>query len=250
MNVAMMQPTFLPWQGFFELIYQSDIFIFLDDFQFSVQSYHQRNRLFSGPGKVDWYTVPVVKARSFGLPLNAACIDESSHWRKKMLNRLRHNYGKAAFFNEVFPRVEGWLTNPAMSLAEHNMGFIRLVLELFGWKKDIKFSSTCHSDLQRSGRVLELLRLCGATKYYAANGSFGYMHEEGIFPVTDIEVLFQNFVPKRYPQVGSPDEFVPFLSVLDSLFNIGPENSAQLIIKGTDEWRSWDQMCLINREAA
>ena len=61
MNVAMMQPTFLPWLGYFQLIYKSDIFIFLDDFQFSVQSYHQRNKLFVNQDQVDWYTVPIKK---------------------------------------------------------------------------------------------------------------------------------------------------------------------------------------------
>lgn len=243
MNVAMMQPSFLPWQGFFELIYRADIFIFLNDFQFSIQSYHQRNRLFTGPGKVDWYTVPVVKSLSFGAPLNAACIDESSHWRKKMLNRLRHNYGRASFFDEIFPKVENWLAVPATSLADQNMAFIRLVLDLFGWEKELKFSSDYRSDALRSRRVLELLRECGATRYYAANGSFGYMHEEGVFPVTDVDVVFQDFVPKSYTQVGSPGKFVPFLSVLDSLFNIGSEDSAQIIVSGTNEWREWDYMC-------
>ena len=65
MKVAMMQPTFLPWQGYFELIYQADCFIFLDDFQFSVQSYHQRNRLFVNRDQVGWYTVPVKKSNAF-----------------------------------------------------------------------------------------------------------------------------------------------------------------------------------------
>lgn len=248
MNVGMMQPTFLPWQGFFELIHQSDIFILLDDFQFSIQSYHQRNRLFTGTGKVDWYTVPVVKSLSFGLPLNVACIDESSPWRRKLLSRMRHNYGKTPFFNEVFPCIENWLTVPAPSLAAHNLRFIQLVLDLFGWRKELRFSSDYHSDSQRSVRVLELLRLSGATRYYAANGSFGYMHEEGIFPVADIEVLFQNFEPRCYTQAGSPGEFFPFLSVLDSLFNIGPADSAKIIMNGTKEWRTWNQMCVINEK--
>ena len=70
MNVAMMQPTFLPWQGFFSLVYQSDAFIFLNDFQFSFQSFHQRNRLFVNQNQVEWYTAVVDKKTSFLRPLN------------------------------------------------------------------------------------------------------------------------------------------------------------------------------------
>ncbi len=75
MNVGLMQPAFMPWQGFFELICRSDVFVFLDDFQFSVQSYHQRNRLFVNTGQVGWYNVAVEKS-SFKMPMNKAVINE------------------------------------------------------------------------------------------------------------------------------------------------------------------------------
>ena len=65
-DIAMMQPTFLPWQVFFELILKSDKFIFLDDFQYSVQSHHTRNKLFVNKGQVDYYNVPVQKSKCFG----------------------------------------------------------------------------------------------------------------------------------------------------------------------------------------
>ena len=64
-KVAMMQPTFLPWQGFFELILKSDKFIFLDDFQLSVQSHQTRNKLFVGKNQVGYYLVPIQKSISY-----------------------------------------------------------------------------------------------------------------------------------------------------------------------------------------
>lgn len=248
MKVAMMQPAFLPWQGFFELIYRADCFIFLNDFQFSVQSYHQRNRLFANPNQVDWYTVPVVKSSAFGANLNCALINDSAPWRKKMLNRLQHNYSKAPFFSEIFPVMEKWLNMQAASLADLNMTFIRSVIDLFGWKKELRFSSDFPTDATRSGRVLELLRWCNATQYYSARGAFGYMQEDGIFPVADLEVLFQDFVPASYSQIGSPEKFVPFLSVLDALFNIGPADTARLIAGGTHRWHKWNEMVELVRE--
>jgi len=242
----MMQPTFMPWQGFFELIYRSERFIFLDDFQFSVQSYHQRNRLFVNRGQIDWYTVSVKKPTSFKSPLNQTEINETVPWRKKMHKRIQQNYSKAAYYTEVFPYVEKWLLTPAKSLAEQNIAFIRFVCELLGFTRDFRFSSQYPSEADRSMRVLELLRWCGADRYFCAKGSFTYMHGDLVFPVNDIEVLFQDFKPKPYVQIGSVVDFIPFLSVLDALLNIGPEKTAELIKAGTDRWLAWEEMAEAN----
>ena len=241
MKVAMMQPAFLPWQGFFALIYHAEVFVVLDDFQFSVQSYHQRNRMFIAPGQVGWYTVPVEKQASFKMPLNQTRIDESGPWRKKMIRRIQQNYGKTPFYGEIFPWVESWLGEQAETLAAQNVAFIRWVMGMFGWKRDLRFSSSCPSEETRSHRVLELLRWCDASRYYSAHGSFGYMQEDGVFPVPEIELKYQEFTPHPYSQAGSPDTFTPDLSVLDALFNIGATQTAQLIVEASGHWLNWDE---------
>lgn len=248
MNVAMMQPAFMPWQGLFELISKADIFIFLDDFQFSVQSYHQRNRFFVNKGQVDWYTVPVLKSISFGLPLNEARINEQAPWRQKAWKRIQQNYSKAPFFADLSPYVQKWMLTPADSLAEQNIAFIKLVCDLMGFQKDFRLSSQYPTEAKSSMRVLELLRWCEASHYYCAKGSFGYMREEGVFPVDDIEITFQDFVPQDYRQVGSPTLFVPYLSVLDALLNVGPQATAELVRNGTKKWLTWDEMITLHNE--
>jgi hypothetical protein len=247
MNVAMMQPAFMPWQGLFELIDRADIFIFLDDFQFSVQSYHQRNRLFVERGRADWYTVPVLKSVSFKLPLNQTKINESVPWRQKMWKRIQHNYSKAPYYPTVAPRVQQWLLSTADSLAVQNMSFIRLICGLMGINREIRQSSFRPSDKLSSERVVDLLQWCGAKRYYCAKGSFSYMEQDGIFPVADIEVLFQDFKPRAYRQVGAVAGFVPYLSILDALMNIGPEQSHELIHRGTERWLTWDEMLTNDR---
>lgn len=237
-----MQPAFLPWQGFFELVFRSDAFILLDDFQFSNQSYHQRNRLFVAPGKVDWWTVPVHKAHASKTPLNQVRIDDGAPWRRKMLGRLHGNYARAPFYDAVYPRVEAWLARGDESLAELNIAFIELVLALFGWEREVHRSSAYPDAAQRSQRVVGLLRQFGATGYLSARGSFGYMQEDGVFPVPGIEVHFQDFAAQPYRQAGSPGQFVPCLSVLDALFNVGPQETARLAAAGTTEWRDWQHM--------
>jgi hypothetical protein len=241
MNVGMMQPTFLPWLGFFELIYKSDIFIFLDDFQFSTQSWDQRNRFFVNKGQVDWYTIPIRKSISFLSPFNQVKINEAVPWRIKMLKRIQQNYSRASFSQNIFPLMKEWLSEKTESLADQNIGFIKLVCDIMGLRREFRLSSSYPSDERRSKRVLQLLRFCGATRYYCAKGSFDYMLEDGVFPVDDVEILFQDFQHSPYLQIGSPDQFVAYLSVLDTLMNVGPDRTLEFIKRGTLRWWTWDE---------
>lgn len=242
MNVAMMQPSFIPWQGYFELILNSDIFVILDDFQFSYQSYHQRNRLFVNREQVDWYSVPVKKEVSFKAPLDQVVINDATGWRGKMWKRIRANYSKAACFSLIAPWIEAWLLEPAQSLATQNTAFIKFVSGLMDYKGEFRFSSELPSARVRSERVAELLRWCGAKTYLCARGSFNYMSEDRVFPLPDIKVLFQNHQPVPYRQVGSQNNFVPYLSILDALMNIGPEQTRSCVLSGTGKWLTWDEM--------
>jgi hypothetical protein len=249
MNVAMMQPNFMPWLGFFELVYKSNIFVILDDFQFSVQSWHQRNRLFVNKNQVDWYTLPIKKSESYLKTFNITTINESVPWRLKMLKRIQQNYSKAPYFQEIYPLIENWLLTIKQSLAEQNILFIDRVCDCLGIQREFRKSSDYQSTKKRSMRVLDLLKWCQSTQYYCANGSFEYMVEDGVFPVEDIQVMFQDFNHKPYNQVGSPNEFIPYLSIVDALMNIGPQKTCELIKHGTVRWLTWDEM-MINRNQA
>ena len=250
MKIAMMQPAFLPWQGFFELISKSDLFIILDDFQFSVQSYHQRNRLFINKGQIDWYTVPVIKKVSFGGTINDAKINNDIPWRKKMWKRILQNYSKATYFDEIAPLIEEWLLNSYECLADLNMAFIKRTCKILNIDTEIRLSSQFKSDARRSNKVIELLRWGNANQYLCAKGAFAYMKEDAVFPVDDIEIMFQNYIPKKYIQVGAPNEFIPFLSVLDALLNVGPEQTNELIKNGTEKWLTWDSIYTQSNECA
>ncbi|MEN6349899.1 MAG: WbqC family protein [Syntrophomonas sp.] len=244
MNIAMMQPSFIPWQGYFELILKSDVFVILDDFQFSYQSYHQRNRLFVNKEQADWYSVPVKKSVSFKAPLNQVLINEETHWRDKTWKRIKANYSKAAYYGIIAPRIEEWLFESAPTLSLQNIAFIKFVSELLYYRGEFRFSSELPSTRVRSERVAELLHWCGAKTYFCARGSFNYMLEDRVFPLPEITVLFQNHQPVPYMQVGSKNEFVPYLSILDALMNIGPEQTRKSVIGGTEKWLLWDEMKL------
>ena len=242
MKVSMMQPSFMPWLGFFELIYKSDQFIFLDDFQFSVQSYHQRNRLFIDKEKSNWYSVPIKKSVSFQSPLNKTVINENIPWRKKMWKRIENNYSKAEFYEQISPEIKKWLLASHESLASQNISLIRTISHLLGFNQEFLLSSDFPSDKKRSDRVLELLEWRKATCYMCARGAFDYMLDDKIFPVEHVDICFQNFIPKEYFQIGSPNKFVPYLSVIDTLMNIGSAKTAELIKNGTEKWSTWNDL--------
>lgn len=239
MNVAMMQPTFLPWQGYFELIYKADCFIFLDDFQLSFQSFHQRNRLFVNRDQVGWYTIPIKKSNAFGVSLNNTSFDESRDWRKKMIKRIEQNYSKTSFYKDIFPLVNKILYEKYDNLSTLNINLIKMVVDTFEWDIEWKLSSSYPSKLKRSERLLELLKWSGASNYYSPQGAAEYMKEEGIFPVPDMKVFFQKFYMEPYPQKSSTNEFFSSLSVLDALFNIGPEKTSKLITNSKNKWDLW-----------
>lgn len=172
---------------------------------------------------------------------------ETIPWRVKMWKRIQQNYSKTTYYREIAPLIENWLLSHAQSLAENNINFILLVCDILNLHREFRLSSQFSTENPRSTKVLELLRWCEADQYYCARGSFDYMLEDGVFPVDDIKILFQDFQPTAYKQVGSPDTFVPGLSVLDALMNIGPSQTMELIMNGTKNWLSWDERVVEKR---
>ena len=240
MIVSMMQPTFLPWIGYFELMKKADIFIILDDFQFVYQSYHQKNKLLVNKDTFDWYTVPIDKSNSFKKLISEAKIKETLPWRNKMWKSIENNYRKAKYFSVYEAEIKNIILEPTTSLLEQNMRFINFIAEILVCKEKIKFSSMIDKTGMRSEEIISILKAIGGTTYLSAHGSFEYMHEDNLFPRTDIKVLFQNHIPKAYQQQRTK-EFIPYLSTLDVLLNVGSEGINE-IVEGTSSWLTWGEM--------
>lgn len=240
-RVALMQPTFLPWQGFFALVAFADVFVFLDDFQFQRHSFHQRNRLRLGDGSEAWLTVPVAHPKGEFPPLCAADAVVDDKWRRRVKATLEQSYGRAAHHGELRPAIDAWLDTEFSSLAEMNLAFIQWVASVMRFTPEWRRSSEIGAVGERSERVLDLLHKTSAGIYLAARGSFGYMRDDGVFPVEDVEVVFQEFEPAPYAQ-RKANGFMSHLSVLDALFEVGPDATRELVLEGQRSWVSWDAM--------
>lgn len=239
-KVALMQPQFLPWLGYLELIERADVFVFLDDFQFLRRSWGQRNRLFVVRGKAGMVTLPVAhedNQEATFLELREA---ESTVWRKKLLNLLQQNYRGAPYGEAVLSLVRDWFAGSYANIAELEIAFIEKVAGHFGLHPRFVRSSTLGiTGLRRSCRLRAILENLGAGTYISAHGSFPYMKEDGVFPLANLPVYFQNHTPREYSQHGS-DEFVPRLSSLDALANLAPDEM-RIKLRGTAWWQSWEE---------
>ena len=131
-----------------------------------------------------------------------------------------------------------------ISLAELNISCIKTLCDILKIKKDFLYSSDftkqTMSNATRTNRICQLLEWSDASTYLSAFGSFEYMLKDQ-YDYKKYPVLFQNYQPKPYKQIHS-DEFVPYLSVLDALFNIGSEKTLELIKNGTEKWLTFEEM--------
>lgn len=221
MKIAIAQPTYLPWLGYFDLLDQADRFVVLDTVQFEKRSWQQRNRI-KIPNGLQWLTVPVVSRGRRDQRIVEVEIQEPEFWRDHVRS-VELNYRRAPFFEQYFSIWSDLLRSQssARNLAELTIGLLRWFAELMQIKAPILRSS----ELPVSGKRTELLAsVCswsGATTYMSALGSAAYLLDElQILTDLGIQVAFQHYEHPEYRQLFPP--FQPNACVLDLLFNEGP----------------------------
>jgi hypothetical protein len=247
-KVAIMQPTFLPWQGYFALIALSDIFVFLDDVQFVRRSMDHRNRLFLNGLEVGWMSIPI-RHSGHRVTLNEARISFDHSFLRKFCGRLEANYRRSPGFELMYPILVDWLRRSNQrSLADCNIELIQLLSRQINIFATFARSSEIKSRGTRSEKIYSILRSTGARTYLSAQGSFSYMREDGIFPRDDVEVVFHNFKQIAYPQLQCP-KFVSNLSLVDAIFQVGATAAGNLVRSGLRDPIPWSTFAVGHVEA-
>jgi hypothetical protein len=221
------QPDFLSYLGFFHRLLHSDLYIVLDDVQFvkgTSQSWMNRDKIKTQNGE-QWLTINIKKAPS-GTNINEILLSDTINWKKQNLDLLKQNYGKATYFDEIFPYIEKLYANEYQKLYEFNMASILMLLELFDIKIDIVYSSALKTTQTKSERLVELLTQVDATYYLSGVGARDY-HIDKPFEDANIEVVWQDFKHPEYPQLHG--DFIQYLSSIDLLFNCGIEKSREIL---------------------
>lgn len=225
--IAIMQPTFLPWVGYFDLIDQVKIFIFLDNVQFSKQSWQQRNRISTERG-LEWITVPVFKG---GMSKSISDIKISCDLIK-ILNKIEANYKKYPYFELCWPQINQPLkkANATDSLSKLNIDLIESISKILGIETTFYKSSQMNISEDRVSRLVDIIKLNHSGTYLSPVGALEYISSDfNSFTEEDIEVRFQNYIHPNYSLVGYP--FSRGASIIDLIFMHGP-NSIEFIRSG------------------
>jgi hypothetical protein len=215
MKVAIMQPYFLPYIGYFQLIHAVDKFVIYDNIQFSKKGWFHRNR-FLNNGKDEFFTIPLKKDSDF-LNVNQRFLgDNYVEEKAKTLRKVKESYKKAPYFDAVFPIVENIFNydNPNLFNFIHNS--LLEILNVLNIKTEIVISSSINIDhgLKSQEKVLALSKALNASLYLNPIGGTG-LYESKKFQENNIELLFIKSNPIAYAQFKN--EFVPWLSIIDLL---------------------------------
>lgn len=219
--MAIAQPTFLPWVGWFDLADQVDLFIVLDDVAFSKQSWQQRNRIRTRNG-LEFLTVPVKSSGRLGQQI-MDCELADQPFAKKMITTLRANYAKAPFFADAIDELAATMETAAGTgrLVELNCALISWMAGRLGVATPMIRASTLGAGGARGEHVAAICECVRADRYLSPAGAENYLIEDKhAFELRGIEVLIHMYKHPEYVQRFIP--FIPFASALDLVFNLGP----------------------------
>lgn len=221
MKISILQPGYLPWLGFFEQTYRSDVFVVYDDVQYDKNGWRNRNRI-KTPNGPQWLTIPVyIEFEKYPI-INTVKINNTIDWRKKHLFSIRQNYSKARFYKRYIDIFEYAYLREWEYLIDINMFFILKLAECLGVEgKKIIRSSTLNVKGDRIGRLINICKVFNANIFYEGLSGRDYIDED-CFAEQGIKVEFQDYKHPVYNQLYG--DFVSHLSVIDLLFNSGEDS--------------------------
>ncbi len=215
MIVSIHQPDYIPYIGYFYKIAQSDIFVFLDDAQFSNDNMHHWNRIKTPQGECR-LKIPV--DYNFGDNINQVRTKDELKWKEKHLKTIEMNYAKAEEFNNIFPKFASILSEEYANLSEMNIRINKWICEGFGIKPKFLKTSEMNINTQREERVIDICLALEGKVYISGNGARAYQVDEH-FSARGLTLKYTDYNPIEYKQLWK--EFLPNMSIIDYIFNCG-----------------------------
>lgn len=219
-TIGIIQPNYIPWRGFFDFIQEVDVFVFLDDVQYTPRDWRSRNRIKQADGETRWLTVPVSGGRD--QLIRDVRIDNTQKWAKKHLEAFRHSYSKAPFFKRYFPALEEFYTpNRYEYLVDLNSDFTRRISGWLGLEPEFFTSSELHVDGVKDDRLLAIVKKLDGQTYLSGPAAEAYI-SPALWSNARINLLYKDY--SGYPEYAQiSDPFESAVTVLDLLFMVGPE---------------------------
>lgn len=231
MIVAVHQPNYLPYLGFFHKMSLADVFVLYDTAQFSKNDFHNRNRI-KTPQGTTWLTVPV--RRGGFRPIAEVEVDDSTAWADRHWETIRTYYARAPAFDAHSEELASIYRRTWSRLAPLNEALLRFFAAALGLQARIVLASSCEipEGLSASERLAALVRHVGGDVYVSGVGGLQYLDPSAF---EDVDVRIQDFRHPEYPQLWGP--FVRNLSALDLLLNVG--ESSENLVRGAGGSKPW-----------
>lgn len=221
------QPAYLPWLGLFHKIALSDIYVLLDEVQFEKNSFINRNKI-KTPNGPQLLTVPLSKSGYRDKPVKDLEINNTDNWGKNHLERISQNYKKAPFFDGYADFFESVYNQKWTNLIDLVIYMLEFFLKELKINTRVIKQSELHTLGKKQDLVLEMCKKLNADIFVF--GALGRDYaDENVFRNNGIKIYFQDYIHPSYPQQWG--EFVPYMSIIDLLFNVGPEKASTLIME-------------------
>ncbi|MEQ9085607.1 MAG: WbqC family protein [Pontimonas sp.] len=227
-RIAILQSNYIPWRGYFDIINLCDIFVFLDDVQYTRRDWRNRNKIRTSSGP-RWLTVPVLTKGAYHQMVQDTRISDpswaASHWRSIELSYRRAPHFKAyeARYRSLYERAAG-----LSHLSAINRLFIQAIMVDLRISTELLDSAALAVDATKSNRILEICRRLGATRYLSGPSAAAYLDLDA-FAAAGIAVEWMRYDTQiSYSQVHGPP-YTANVSALDMLFNVG-EDARDLLV--------------------
>jgi hypothetical protein len=229
--IAIHQPDFMPWLGFFDKISKADKLVILDHTlnQPGSTAFRCRRVKFLINGKENWLSISLEKPAGISVQaiydMKITKEDDTAITRR--IKTMKQSYSRAPFFEEIFPLVENYFRSSEMTLLIRNMSFILKVMKLLDIKPEVLYSSGLDCSKSSSELMLEITQKTDGTVYLSGDGAYGYIKPE-MFNDNGIDLRFNNFIHPVYKQFNTK-EFISGLSVVDALMNLGVKGTKEIL---------------------
>ena len=222
MKAVILQPSYIPWRGYFDQIHRADLFIFYDDVQYDKHGWRNRNQIKSAQGK-QWLTIPVHSAGvTDGVSIKDVKIDWSKPWTRNHLKALTISYNKTPFFKSYLQLLEELYSRHDTLIADFTIyTTIKLARELgITHTQFMRSSELKNIDGQKTDRLIQILTQVGASHYISGPSARDYIEQEKFY-AAGITLEYMMYTYPEYQQLYPP--FDPGVSILDLLFMTGKE---------------------------
>lgn len=220
-RLAILQSSYIPWKGYFDLVNLVDEVVLYDDRQYTRRDWRNRNRVKTPQGTI-WLTVPVEVKGRYRQRIDETVVSDRS-WAERHWSTLRHSYRAAPHFEDCEGALEAAYERAGAEerLSVVNQLLLEEVCRLLGIGTPLRRSTEYEAAGTKTGRLISICRAAGATSYLSGPAAHAYL-DESLFDAAGIAVDYMDYSGyPEYPQLHGPFEHA--VTILDLLFNVGSE---------------------------